>query len=55
MDHPATVPELQAIIDDFLYDYHTYRPHFGLGMLTPEEFCNRLNIPCIFRRKVSTM
>jgi transposase InsO family protein len=52
IDYPATVPELQIIINKFLYTYHTYRPHMGLGMLTPEEFCNRLNITPIFRSKV---
>lgn len=43
------VPEQQAVIDDWLKKYHSYRPHQALGYLTPDEYAARLV------GKVSTM
>jgi transposase len=32
------LPEVQAMVDNWLIYYHTKRPHMSLGMLTPYEF-----------------
>ncbi len=39
-----TVPELQTQINHWLNDYHFFRPHQALKYLTPQEFCDTLNI-----------
>jgi transposase InsO family protein len=32
----------QAIVDDWLSKYHSYRPHQALGYLTPDEYKAKL-------------
>jgi len=49
-----TVPERQVQINSWLNDYHFFRPHQALGYLTPQEFCDTLNIT-IPRANLSTM
>ena len=49
-----SVPDLQVQVNRWLNDYHFFRPHQALNYLTPQEFCDTLNIT-IPRVKVSTM
>jgi transposase InsO family protein len=51
---PNSVEELQNITNQFLNDYHFYRPHASLNYSTPNEYCATLNI-VIRRAEVSTM
>lgn len=39
---PMNATELQAVVDDWLIKYETYRPHEALGMLTPKEFADKM-------------
>lgn len=48
------IPELQRQINRWLNDYHFFRPHQALDYLTPQEYCDTLNIT-IPRVRVSTM
>jgi transposase InsO family protein len=38
----SELDKLQAYVDSYLVEYHTERPHFGLSLLTPQEFLNNL-------------
>lgn len=49
-----TLGERKAQIANWLNDYHFFRPHQALNYLTPQEFCDKLNIT-IRRVEVSTM
>lgn len=49
-----SISGLQNQINRWLNDYHYFRPHQALGYLTPQEFCDTLDIT-IPRAKVSTM
>ena len=42
LNHFVSLAEAQAIIEAWRADYHTERPHWGLGQLTPAEFVARL-------------
>lgn len=35
---PEEIPELQRRVSEFLWYYHTERPHLSLGMFTPQQF-----------------
>lgn len=49
-----TLTERAQQITLWLNDYHFYRPHQALNYLTPQEYCDTLNLT-IHRREVSTM
>jgi transposase InsO family protein len=49
-----TVEGRQYQVNRWLNDYHFFRPHQALDYLTPDEFCDTLDIT-IPRAKVSTM
>lgn len=42
MHHFASLAEAQVIIETWRAEYHTDRPHRGLGQLTPEEYAASL-------------
>jgi putative transposase len=42
MHHFASLAEAQAIIEEWRAEYHTDRPHRGLGQLTPAEYAASL-------------
>lgn len=54
LDGIENLLELQTAIHKWLNDYHYFRPHQALNYLTPQEFCDTLDIT-IPRAKVSTM
>ena len=37
----ANLLEARVVIDSWITEYNTLRPHRGLGMLTPVEFARR--------------
>jgi len=49
-----TLNERAQQITVWLNDYHFYRPHQALNYLTPQEYCDTLNLT-IHRREVSMM
>jgi len=49
-----TVAECQDQVNRWLNDYHFFRPHQALDYLTPQEFCDTLDIT-IPRARLSTM
>ena len=49
-----TLDERKEQVCEWINDYHYYRPHQALDYLTPEEYCDTLNLT-IPRTKVSTM
>jgi transposase InsO family protein len=49
-----SVPEVQRLINQWLNDYHFFRPHQALNYLTPQEYCDTLQLT-IPRVRVSTM
>lgn len=40
---PLNVAEAQGIANTFLEKYHFYRPHESLNMLTPAQYCEKVN------------
>ena len=46
LHHFASVAEAQAIIEQWRAEYHTDRPHRGLGQRTPAEYAASLT-PCL--------
>jgi putative transposase len=42
LHHFASLAEAQAIIEQWRAEYHTDRPHRGLGQLTPADYAARL-------------
>lgn len=46
LHHFATLAEAQAIIEAWRAEYHTDRPHRGLGQLTPAEYAASLTPRC---------
>ena len=60
LTEPArTVADQQAIINQWLVKYHSYRPHEGLKLLTPDEFkAQYFGIKCLtsnkFQAKIET-
>ncbi len=49
-----SLEELQEQVNEWVNDYHFFRPHQSLNYQTPQEFCDTLNIS-IPRARLSTM
>lgn len=49
-----SLEELQEQVNQWVNDYHFFRPHQSLNYQTPQEFCDTLNIT-IPRARLSTM
>jgi len=47
LHHFDTLPDAQRLIEAWRVEYHTDRPHQGLGQLTPAEFVARLTPRCL--------
>jgi transposase InsO family protein len=52
--HLQTVAELQKVTDNWLDDYHSFRPHESLGIRNFDEFCAIIS-KSVVHQKVSLM